>query len=253
MGAAFAETVMSCDDARSDSDGFESAVSAEETSGALAPSAASPSTAVAKASPELIIAHQAFDERSETIRSLRTEILMRIDSENGVFAVVSAAPAEGRSRIAAELAVSFAQMGGDTLLIDADMRRPRQHELFCSGNVEGLSDTLESLESPVIQGVTDLPRLSLISAGSRCSNPLELLSAPRFAHLLEGWRGRYRHVVIDTPPVNDCADALAVANAARQVLTVFRTEHGSTRNAKQMMLRLQATQARVLGAVLGRF
>jgi protein-tyrosine kinase len=93
---------------------------------------------------ELVLAHDPYGVRSEAIRSLRTELLMRTNSRRGaaIFAFVSAAGGEGRSQLCAELALAFAQLGSRTLLVDADMRSPRQHLLFGADNQIGLAQAL---------------------------------------------------------------------------------------------------------------
>ena len=118
-------------------------------------------------SPGLLSAHLPYHERSEQIRLLRTELMLRHDMADSanVVAVVSAHPCEGRSQLAAELAISFSQLGQPTLLVDADLRAPNQHALFGADNDTGLADALARESTPMLQPVAGLRALSLLTAG----------------------------------------------------------------------------------------
>jgi protein-tyrosine kinase len=204
--------------------------------------------------PCLVPAHSLYHERSEQIRMLRTELLLRHEGNGAnVFAVVSANPGEGRSQLAAELAISCSQLGQPTLLIDADLRRPRQHALFDADNRRGLACVLAAGSKPVRQAIEGLPSLSLLASGPLPPNPLELLSDNRFEDALSRWREQFAFVVIDTPPIARFADALAVATISGRVLTVSRAKHTPYRSVRDMQRRLAATRARTLGAVINHF
>lgn len=215
---------------------------------------AQPRLATAKASDELLSAQDPGDPFSEQVRMLRTELLLRAEAETcNVFAVMSPGAAEGRSRIAAEIAVAFSQIGQPTLLVDADLREPRQHELFGAPNEYGLAQALVEGRAPPISAVAGLPSLSVLTAGPRPQNPSELLAERTFGQLLSGWRRRFRHVVVDTPPMNEFADGLSVASDVGRVLVLGRKHHTSMDEARTMLQRLEATQARVIGSVLCTF
>lgn len=204
----------------------------------------------------LLLAHQPYHPHSEQIRSLRTELLLRhedVDSAN-VVAVLSPCPGEGRSQLAAELAISFAQLGRPTLLVDADLRRPRQHALFGADNTRGLSQALvREREKPHLQSVAGLHSLALLTAGPLPPNPLELLSDRRFEALADEWRQTFQFVLLDTPPVGLYADGLAVATIVGRVLSLSRARRTTFTDTREMLRRLAATQSRILGAVINRF
>lgn len=203
----------------------------------------------------LVLAHHPFHPRSEQIRTLRTELLLRHehnDSANTV-AVLSPCPAEGRSQLAAELAISFAQLGRPTLLVDADLRQPRQHVLFNADNKEGLSQALAREQMPQLQAVAGLPTLFLLTAGPPPPNPLELLSDRCFEGMVDEWQRNFKFVVVDTPPVSQFADGLAVATIIGRVLSLSRSRHTPYKDTRNMMRRLAATQSRILGAVINHF
>jgi receptor protein-tyrosine kinase len=210
---------------------------------------------VVRPGSHLLLLHEPDSARSERIRALRTELMLLVGEarRDNVLALLSPGPAEGRSQLCAELAVSFAQAGRRTLLVDADMRHPRQHVLFNADNQWGLAQALALDESPSMYAVEGVPDLSLLTAGAVPPNPLELVSNRRFERLMDNWRRSYDFVLIDTPSVSQYADGLAIATAATRVLLVSRTESTSYSGIKDLLRRLAPTQARILGAVVNRF
>ncbi len=204
---------------------------------------------------QLIIAHDADNPRSERLRALRTELLLLNEGTRGanVVAVLSACAGEGRSQLAAELAISFAQLGRRTLLVDADLRNPQQHSLFDTDNNTGLSRAIIAHAKPDYRPVLGLPQMQLLTAGPIPPNPLELLSDGRFERIVADWRNNYEFLVLDTPPVSQCADGLAVATLAGRVLLVSRAQQTSYQDTRNMLRRLDTTQSRILGAVLNHF
>ena len=206
-------------------------------------------------SKKLILAHEPDNTRSERLRALRTELLLLHETGRGanVLAVVSPGSGEGRSQLCAELAISFAQLGRRTLLVDADMRKPQQHVLFGSSNQHGLSQSIAHNEKPYYHPVTGLPFMHLLTAGPIPPNPLELLSDGRFSNLLNDWRNAYEFIVLDTPPVEEFADGLAVATVAARALVLSRAEHTSFKSTRALLRRLASTQSRLLGAVINHF
>lgn len=210
--------------------------------------------AIARPASSLTSAHDPFDPHSENIRALRTELLIRAPAEkSNVLAVTSAGRGEGRSRLAAELAITFAQLGQATLLVDCDLRRSAQHDLFGADNSQGLAQALVEGRAPKVQPVVGLHSLSLLTAGPRVATPLEILSDPMFGEMLSGWKRRYRHIILDTPAVSEFSDGLAVATHAGRVLFVARAHSSSLSDARDAVRRMQSTHATVVGAVLNNF
>jgi protein-tyrosine kinase len=206
-------------------------------------------------SDQLIVAHDPSHAHSEAIRSLSTELLLRTrNSGGGIIALVSPCSAEGRSQLAAELAIAFAQLGRRTLLVDADLRRPRQHSLFDADNTSGLADTLaEGNGEPRFHRIGKLPQMVLLTSGPAPPNPLELLSGNRFEQLTTEWRRSFEYVILDTPPAVESSDAIAVASAAGNVLVLTRAGVTPFNAMKEMSRKLGTTYARTLGAVMGKF
>jgi protein-tyrosine kinase len=202
----------------------------------------------------LLLAHDPTHPRSESIRSLRTELLMRIRNlGNGILALLSPCAAEGRSQLAAELAIAFAQLGRRTLLVDADLRRPRQHVLFGAENDQGLAQALVDGGAIHLHGIEGLPQMALLTSGVLPLNPLELLSGVRFERLIAEWRRSFEFVVLDTPAAAESSDAITVAAAAGQMLILSRAGVTPFSALKEMSRKLETTHARTVGAVIGRF
>jgi protein-tyrosine kinase len=209
----------------------------------------------AKPCLRLIIAHDPYDARCEKLRGLRTELLLRREAhgEADVMALLSPDIGDGRSQLAAELAIAFAQLGRPTLLVDADLRHPSQHLLFNAVNQVGLVQAIEREERPLLHSVEGFRELSLLTAGPPPDNPLELLLNSRFAELIAEWRNRFDFVIVDTPPIDSYSDGLAVASLVRRVLTLCRAKSTPYRNNRDMLRRLTAMRAQVVGAVINHF
>jgi capsular exopolysaccharide synthesis family protein len=202
---------------------------------------------------QLLFVHDPYSDRSEKIRALRTELLLVSNSATMSLAVVGSGPEEGRSLLAAELALAFAQLGRRTLLVDADLRNPFQHVLFQTKNTLGLADIIEGRHPGLMYRVAGFPSMVLLAAGSTPANPLELLSDNRFEQLTISWRKEYEFIVLDTPPINRFADGLTIAAAAGRVLVVSRSKASKFKDLKEMLRRLALTQSQVLGAVINDF
>lgn len=208
-----------------------------------------------RVSEEVVAAFKPFSPIVEQLRALRSQLMLRwIDAEAGhkTLAVVSAGRGEGRSFTAANLAVVFSQLGERTLLIDADLRNPRQHQLFNLENRIGLSSVLagraELAESIVrIPGLIDL---SVLPAGATPPNPQELLSRPLFNALIATAQGLYDIVVVDTPAGGETADCQAIAARTRGALVVARKDISLAPKVQALVSSLQHAGVAVVGSVL---
>jgi len=208
-------------------------------------------------SDEVVAAYQPFSASVDRLRAVRSQLMLRwFDKQDGrqTLAVVGTSRGEGRSYIAANLAVVFAQLGERTLLIDADMRAPRQHQLFSLDNKVGLSTTLaqRSREEAIVR-ITDLVGLSVLPAGPVPPNPLELLSRPSFDELLAHARASYDVVLIDTPSFGSGEDAVPIALRAGAALAVARTAQTRLSDFTDMVSGLGAIGVAVVGSVLNDF
>ena len=208
-------------------------------------------------SPGLIAAYQPFSQVSENLRALRSQIMLRwfgTQPLHKVLAIVSAEPGEGRSFIAANLAVVFAQQGERTLLIDADLRSPArqgQGTLFKLKSSLGLSSILAGRAGlEIAQSVPGLPGLTVLPAGALPPNPQELLGRLAFVQLLGAASHEFDVVLLDTPSGSQYADADIIAARAGAALLVARKNQSSTPRLKQLAQRLQECDVRLLGSVL---
>ena len=206
-------------------------------------------------SENLAIAHSADEQRSEQILGLRTELMMRRQFQDDTYMIAMLSPSagDGRSQLAAELAIAFARLNRPTLLIDADLRNPQQHVLFNADNKYGLSQAIKSDGIPDLHSVKNFPQLVVMTAGEIPDNPLELLSSVRFARMIEYVRNNFEYVIIDTAPVTKYSDGLLIANLIRNVLTVSRAKHTSYRSMRDMLRRLRITNSQIVGGVINHF
>jgi len=201
----------------------------------------------------------AGDGRAEKVRTLGSEILLRnstgqgLSEQSGAIALISPSAGDGRTQLSAELAMSLAQLGRSTLLVDADLRCPKLHLLFNSHNGPGLAQSIERGVAPHLFKVTGLNSLSLLTAGSMPRNPMDLLSHERFALMLDDWRSRFEFIVLDTAPIGFYADGLAVAGRAGRVLALSRANHTRRSDTEDMLRRLTAARVTVAGAVISHF
>jgi len=174
---------------------------------------------------ELITATTPFSSVSETFRSIRSQLIRRSehDTQRRALAVVSADPGDGKSFVAANLAIAFSQLGRRTLLIDADMRSPRLHKVFGIDGSRGLSSILAGrVSARVLAPVTDLPSLFVLPVGVAPPNPLELLESPAFGLLIQELLGKFDHVIIDSPAAVSGADAGVIVARSGAFLAVAR-------------------------------
>jgi protein-tyrosine kinase len=210
---------------------------------------------IGRPSPELAFMHSAQHPYGERIRSLRTELLLlkETDRQAGCFAVLSPCRGEGRSHLAAELAIAFSQLNRRTLLVDADLRNPSQHLLFGIESQWGLAQSLTFGQPSQVFGVQGLPYLSVIPAMPPAPNPSELLSAGGLKQLIRRWRFTYDFIILDTPPMSRYPDALNVASTCHNVMMIGRARFTPYRDMRAALHRLSNTPSRVLGAVIGNF
>jgi protein-tyrosine kinase len=208
-------------------------------------------------SKELIAAWDPFHPVVEELRGLRTQLLIRWyspDAGRRVLAVVSPCAREGRSFIAANLAVVFSQLGQRTLLIDADFRAPRQQSIFNVSDRFGLSSVLSGrADLSVAVPVTGLTGLAVLPAGPLPPNPLELLSRPAFAALLGKAQAEYDLVILDTPAATEYADAQSITFRAGDALLVSRKDQTRIDQTERAVRDLTDASARVVGTVMNSF
>lgn len=204
---------------------------------------------------ELVAQHLPKSQMSEAFRALRTALLLsQAEHPPQVILVTSALPREGKTTAAANLAVTLAQLGDRTLLVDADLRKPGVGRMLnlASGQYAGLSSYLagvSSLDLVTIQHPT-IPNLSAIPTGPLPPNPADLLSSQKLAEAIAELRTRFKFIVFDSPPIMAATDAVILSVQADGVLLVVRS--GETPKEAFVRTRdlLLSVKCRLLGVVL---
>ena len=208
-------------------------------------------------SAELVAAYAPFHRRVEELRALRTQLLIRwfnSTHQRRVLAIVSPSTGEGRSYVSANLAIVFSQLGERTLLIDADLRAPRQHRLFNVPDRVGLSTVLSGrVDSSAVVPVPGFAGLSLLPAGAPPPNPQELLSRAGLARLLQEMQNKFDVVLIDTPPARLYADAQSVTYHAGGAVVLARRNHTRLADTKNVIRDLTDTGAQIVGTIMNSF
>jgi protein-tyrosine kinase len=208
-------------------------------------------------SSELVVAYEPFHPRAEELRALRTQLLMRW-SKAGVrhrmLVIASPGAHEGRSYVAANLAVVFSQLGERTLLIDADLRAPRQHKIFNVPDRIGLTAVLSGrADRGAVVPVLEFGRLSLLPAGAPPPNPQELLSRPALGAFLQEMCSEFDVILFDTSPAKLYADAQNVAFRAGSAMMLARKDHTRLADTTGVIRELSDAGVRVVGTVFNAF
>ena len=197
-----------------------------------------------------------FDEpmspAAETFRMVRTNLaFMSQEKPLRSLVVTSALPLEGKTTVATNLATSLAQFGRSTLLVDADLRRPRVHRVFGIGKSIGLTSLVvgeATIREAVIGTLVD--GLSVLPAGPIPPNPSELLHSAAFGRLKEDLLNHYDYVIFDSPPMGAVTDAAVLAPQVDGVLLVVRAGRTTRDSINSAQKQLRSVSARLVGAVL---
>lgn len=180
-------------------------------------------------SPEIVTLNQPFGHQAEAFRAIRSQILLRLqadaDPTRRALAVVSVDSGDGKTYFCANLAVALAQLGGRVLLVDADMRGARVHEVFGVDNTRGLSNLLSGRDGKnVLKRAPAVPNLWLLPVGVQPPNPLELVEGPAFGLLLRELSSKFDHVIIDSPAAVFGSDGVVIAARCGNALVVARRD-----------------------------
>ena len=204
---------------------------------------------------ELVAQHFPKSQMSEAFRALRTALLLsQADHPPQVILVTSALPREGKTTAAANLAVTFAQLGDRTLLVDADLRKPGVGRLLnmTDGKYAGLSSYLAGVSSLDLVTVphTSIPNLAAIPTGPLPPNPADLLSSHKLADAIAELRTKFKFIVIDSPPIMAATDAVILSVQADGVLLVVRSGETPKEAFTRTRDLLVSVKCRMLGVVL---
>jgi capsular exopolysaccharide synthesis family protein len=204
---------------------------------------------------ELVAQHLPKSQMSEAFRALRTSILLsQADHPPQVILVTSALPREGKTTAAANLAVTLAQLGDRTVLVDADLRKPGVGRLLNlgSGKYAGLSSYLAGVSSLDLVSVPHpaIPNLVAIPTGPLPPNPADLLSSHKLADAIAELRTKFKFIVIDSPPVMAATDAVILSVQTDGVLIVVRSGETPKEAFTRTRDLLNSVKCRILGVVL---
>jgi protein-tyrosine kinase len=241
--------MRNADDKRSMGKAAESDI---EAALAHQPNGSGPRHASTRWPPELILSWPSSDPQLELYRGLQLQLMQRWFSlGNKSLVVVSADHDAAVSFFVANLALVFAQAGHRTLLIDANLRRPRQHTIFNLNDGYGLSDMLVERQANehIVEPVA-LDRLHVLAAGTVPSDPYDLLAGPSFANLSRKLSSRFDITLLDVPAVSACADAMAVATQAGGALLVANKNQTRVADVVAVEKKLQNLGVSLAGSVL---
>lgn len=204
---------------------------------------------------ELVAQHLPKSQMSEAFRALRTALLLsQPDHPPQVILVTSALPREGKTTAAANLAVTLAQLGDKTVLVDSDLRKPGVGRLLNlgSGKYAGLSSYLAGVSSLDLVTVPHptIPNLAAIPTGPLPPNPADLLSSHKLADAITELRSKYKFIVIDSPPIMAATDAVILSVQADGVLLVVRSGETPKEAFTRTRDLLTSVKSRLLGVVL---
>lgn len=190
---------------------------------------------------------------AEAFRRLRTNIMFGAATQAlHTLALTSAANADGKSLAVANLAVTFAQAGNKTILVDCDLRKPSQHEIWGVDNQRGLSTLMTEdvalSNPPLIQ--TSIPNLQLLTSGVLPPVPADVLSSPRMNEIIGVLKARAHYILFDSPPILAATDAALLGAKVDGTLIVVRAGHTRRDQLERARSELERVNVRVLGAML---
>jgi capsular exopolysaccharide synthesis family protein len=193
-------------------------------------------------------------QTTESFKTLRTNLVFSLSTKKKkIFAVSSADQHEGKSTIAANLALTFAQMQAKVLLIDGDLRKPVQHKIFKLKNKVGLTTLLCGLHSfKEVLNENIIPGLDVMTSGPIPPNPSEMLGSDNMKVTLNELSEYYDYIIIDTPPVNIVTDALTLSQSIAGVVMVAMSEVTTYDAYQQAIDAIEFANGNVLGAVITR-
>ncbi len=205
--------------------------------------------------PELLLNGHSNPSLAEVYRHLRTTVLLSTPGRAPrTLLVTSSTPAEGKTTTAINMAVILARTGASVVIVDADMRHPRIHDIFNIDNTVGLSSILSS-DIETVDAVSLVQKdeengIFLLPSGPLPANPAELLGSEQMIRLLEKLGGTFKHIVIDSPPVTYFTDSVLLSTIVDGVLLVVQAGRTSRQIARRSRRLLQDLGARIFGVVL---
>ena len=206
-------------------------------------------------SKELVVATSPFSPQAEAFRTTRSHLIMKMYSGSTprkALAVLSADTGDGNSYFAANLAAAFSQLSGRTLLIDANMRNPRLHEIFKLNNASaGLSSILTGRAvNNVIKSVKSMPSLFVMPVGTVPPNPLELAERPAFGLLIRELLTKFDHVIVDTPALSHGMDGAVIASRCGAAVILARQNIIRVNKLQAVVGALRMSETSIVGSIV---
>lgn len=203
---------------------------------------------------ELVTLHGSYSSLGEAYRNLRTALLLSCaGAPPRMMLITSAASREGKTVTAVNIAATLAQLGGDTLLIDADLRRARCHRVLAMDNHTGLTEVLTgACDLQEVIRPTEVDNLHFLGAGSVPPNPAELLGSSKMAESLARLRDHCEYIVIDSSPVLPVSDSLLLAKLVDGIVVVANGAATPRQQVRTACARLEYARGKILGLVLNR-
>nr|WP_257184005.1 CpsD/CapB family tyrosine-protein kinase [Staphylococcus hominis] len=192
---------------------------------------------------------------SEKFKGIRTNIIFSNPNEEVQTVVFSSEKVgSGKSTISANVAITYAQAGYKTLLIDGDMRKPTQHNLFNKSNNIGLSNLIIKNDGidDYIDNIQNVKNLDILTSGPVPPNPSELIGSNNFYLIFKTLKEKYDMIIIDTPPVNTVTDAQLFAELSKFVILVVDVTKNDKNAIKKSKELIEKTGAKILGVVLNK-
>lgn len=190
---------------------------------------------------------------AEAYRTLRTNLMFSsVEQPIHTLLVTSSAADEGKSVLLANLATAFAQGGNKTILVDADLRKPSQHDIWGVSSERGLTTMIledAALSTPPLVN-TEVPNLQVLPAGPLPPNAADVLSSQRMTEIIGLLKARANYVLFDSPPVLAATDAALLGSKLDGVLLVVRAGHTRRDQAARARQTLERVHVRIVGAVL---
>ncbi len=203
---------------------------------------------------EIIVVSEPKSLAAEAFKTVRTGLFFASrNSDLRTMLVTSGAPSEGKTIFAVNLALTIAQSGSKTLLIDADIRKPRVHRILQLDNQYGLTSYLSSAGGIIrTQKCAEDKNLYVITSGPVKSNPTELLGSPRMKNLMEEARKKFDKIIIDTPPVMTVSDSLILTGISDGIIQVINFGKSNKRFQLKTKNKINSFGGKIVGAVLNR-
>lgn len=202
--------------------------------------------------PELLVNSHPKSVIAEAARAIRTNLMfMSPDRPFRCLLVTSAGPSEGKTTVAANIAIAMAQTGQSVCLVDCDLRRPRIHSLFGESNDSGVTTALlDPTNIDDLAASTGIANLWVVRAGPTPPNPADLMHSEAFGRLLESLRARFDRVVVDSPPIGLVTDGVIVSTRVDATVLVVRALTTRRDAARKAVRTLRDVGANCAGFVL---